>query len=254
MESRLVLLGELTRKEIREGMEEGHFQTAIIPAGSCEQHNEHLAMSHDTASAEYISELAAIEMYPDVIVTPGIAVGISEEITGSVGTSGGWWMKHKGTLTLRKSVFVEVLYDICDSLRRHGVSNILIVNGHWPNAFAIDEKIEEFREKLGVNLEVVSYWDAYTKEDVEKYMESGRCPDHASEFETSFAMAAFPERVHLEDVDYEGARLPELNAVEAERDRRGAMEAKLASAEKGRAMIDVSVKWVVERIEEMMKA
>ena len=33
-------------------------------------------------------------------------------------------------------------------------------------------------------------------------MASGRAPGHAGEFETSFAMAAFPERVRWEGVDY----------------------------------------------------
>ena len=49
-----VRLWKLTRKQVREGMGDGHFKGAILPTGSTEQHNEHLAMEHDTASALYV--------------------------------------------------------------------------------------------------------------------------------------------------------------------------------------------------------
>jgi hypothetical protein len=45
-----------------------------------------------------------------------------------------------------------------------------------------------------------AYWDAYTREIIRKYMESNQAPGYAAEFETSFAMAAFPERI-----DWEGS-------------------------------------------------
>ena len=48
--------------------------------------------------------------------------------------------------------------------------------------------------KLGINIQFNAYWDAYTPEIVRRYMESGKAPGHAAEFETSFAMAASPEK------------------------------------------------------------
>ena len=37
-----VVLGECTRKEIREALQRGKLKAAIIPIGATEQHNEHL--------------------------------------------------------------------------------------------------------------------------------------------------------------------------------------------------------------------
>ena len=48
-----VRLWKLTRRHVRERLEAGQIKGAILPTGSTEQHNEHLAMEHDTASAEY---------------------------------------------------------------------------------------------------------------------------------------------------------------------------------------------------------
>ena len=118
-----VRLWKLTRRQVREAMEAGQVKGAILPAGSTEQHNEHLAMEHDTASALHISYQAALELYPRVVVATPMAVGISEH-----------WMEFRGTLSLRPDTFAAVAYDICDNLRRHGIEHILIVNGHAGNS------------------------------------------------------------------------------------------------------------------------
>ena len=51
MQNQHVFMGDLTRREFREALAEGKFQTAIIPTGSIEQHLEHLAMEHDIRMA-----------------------------------------------------------------------------------------------------------------------------------------------------------------------------------------------------------
>ena len=43
-----VFIGDLTRKEFRERMEQGTIKAAIVPTAATEQHNEHLEMIHDT--------------------------------------------------------------------------------------------------------------------------------------------------------------------------------------------------------------
>ena len=51
MQDQHVFIGDLTRRELREALAAGQFQTAIIPTGSIEQHLEHLAMEHDIRMA-----------------------------------------------------------------------------------------------------------------------------------------------------------------------------------------------------------
>ena len=241
MKSGEVRLWKLTRRQVRETFAAGGFKGAILPTGSTEQHNEHLAMEHDTASALHVAHQAALDLYPQVALATPIAVGISEH-----------WMEFPGTLSLQPDTFAAVAYDICDCLSRHGIEHILIVNGHAGNG-GLGKRMEEFRERLGVDVQFCSYWEAYSEEFVKANMESGKCPAHAAEFESSIAMAAFPENVHWEGVDYEKANLKIQREGYAERDPVYAQEAReLATPHKGRVMADAAIMWVVERMREMM--
>jgi creatinine amidohydrolase len=236
---RKVLLWESTRKEFREALEGGRLKAMIVPTGSTEQHNEHLAMINDTASVTLVAQQAALQLYPQVMVATPVSIGISPH-----------WMDRKGTLSLKKETFLAVVYDICESLQVHGVQKILVLNGHGGNVQPLKQNVPEFAKKLGIHIEAHSYWEAYTPEIVKRYMVSGKAPGHAAEFETSFAMAAFPERIHWEDVDYEKIK-PHLHIKDpksAIQEEEFAKEAKLATTAKGEAMINIAVKWTAERL------
>ena len=83
-------------------------------------------------------------------------------------------------------------------------------------------------------------------------MESGVCPGHAAEFETAFALAAFAENVDWNGVDYDSAKLTISDAGQAKSDREYHHQAKLATADKGHAMINVAVDWVAEKMQAML--
>jgi len=240
---RKVLLWESTRKEFREALEGGALKAMVIPAGSTEQHNEHLAMIHDTASVTLVAQQAALLLYPQVMVATPVSVGISPH-----------WMDRKGTLSLRRETFLAVVFDISESLKTHGVKTILILNGHGGNDKPLREAAPEFRRKLGINIQAANYWDAYTPGIIKKYMESNKAPAHAAEFETSFALAAFPERIHWEGVDYAKAkpRLGIKDPASAQQDEQFHHEAKLAAAWKGEAMIRIAVEWTAGRLRQMI--
>jgi creatinine amidohydrolase len=240
VDPRKVLLYECTRREIRERIASGSLTAAIVPTASTEQHNEHLAMCMDAAAALLVSQTAALKLYPRVIVATPVAVGVSP-----------YWMNRKGTLTLRKETFQAMVYDICDSLRIHGFKTILVVNGHGGNAGPLGEKLAEFREKLGVTFDVCSYWDSIPQERRKEFTESGDVPGHSGEFETSIALAAFPERVRFQGVAYDPKAL-NLTAEELKSDQTLFEESKLASAEKGERIIAHASNWVAEKLRGMM--
>jgi creatinine amidohydrolase len=241
--ARKVLLWESTRREFREALEGNALKAMIVPTGSTEQHNEHLAMIQDTASVTLVAQQAALALYPQVMVATPVPVGISPH-----------WMDRKGTLTLRRETFLAVVYEVCESLKTHGVTRILILNGHGGNVAPLRESVDEFRKKLGINLRTHSYWDAYSSDVVKKYMASGRAPGHAGEFETSFAMAAFPERVRWEGVDYEKVkgRLNIKDPKSAADDEMFHNDAKLSATAKGEAMISIAVAWTADVLRQMI--
>jgi creatinine amidohydrolase len=191
-----VFVGDYTRKEFRERLQQGIIQAAIVPVASTEQHNEHLEMIHDTLHVTYMAEQAARRLYPQVVVATPVGVGVSEH-----------WMAHPGTLTVRPEIFCEFVYDVCHSLARGGLKKILILNGHGGNVKPLMRRLAEYREKLGVELRFQSYWDVYDPALVAATMECGSLPGHACEYETSTMLVLAPERVHVEDIDHEAAAL-----------------------------------------------
>ena len=206
-----VFVGDLTRKEFRERMEQGTIKAAIVPTAATEQHNEHLEMIHDTLHVTHMAEQTAKRLYPQVVVTSPIPVGMSEH-----------WMPHIGTLTVRPEIFCEYVFDVCNSMARAGVENILILNGHGGNVKPIMRRMDEYKDKLkGVNFRFQSYWDVYDLELVHSVMDNKALPGHACEYETSTMMVLAPERVHTDDIDNENAAL--------------------ATAEKGHKLIEPAV-------------
>ena len=57
-----VMLGECTRKEIREALQRDELKAAIIPIGAIEQHNEHLSLDLDIVLSTFISQQAALQL------------------------------------------------------------------------------------------------------------------------------------------------------------------------------------------------
>jgi creatinine amidohydrolase len=214
-----VILSKLTRREFREAIESGKYQTAVIPTGSNEQHLEHLAMEHDIASSSHVAIEAASRIYPQVIVTVPMAIGISEH-----------HMAHKGTMSAKPGSWLAVLFDSVESLVRHGVKNVLILNGHGGNVAPVKGIIGQWvlYFKLTfpeVNLQFCSYWDLIPQEFGIKHVRTKNgVPGHAQEFETAFAMAVFPENVRHEAMQ--------------EQEDSGAL---LATAEQGQILVEESI-------------
>lgn len=184
-----VLQRKLTRREFRERMQSGELKACIIPVAAIEQHLEHLAMEHDWRSACHIAVAVAERLRPHVLVAEGLMAGISEH-----------HMRHPGTLSLRPGTFLAALGDLIESVARAGFNNVLVLNGHGGNTAPVNGAWEQFLRLHQVNLHFLSYWDVLTEADAKELLRSGHrlptdLPGHAQEFETAFALAAFPDNV-----------------------------------------------------------
>ncbi len=224
-----VMLAKLTRREFREAIEGGMFQTGIIPVGSNEQHLEHLAMEHDIVSVTHISREAAKRLYPNVIVSVPMAIGISEH-----------HMSHKGSITAKPGPWLSVLFDGAESLVRHGVQKILVLNGHGGNVAPVKGIIDQWRlyfkiQAPEVDLHFCSYWDLIPNEFSENHLKTKRIPGHAQEFETAFALALFPENVRQD-------------AMRDQTDQ----EPTAATAETGRLFVEESIRQVADYVAGMI--
>ena len=227
MGEKTVMVSDFTRREFREAMAEGRFKAAIIPTGSNEQHLEHLAMAFDIAAATHVATEAALRLHPSVVVNVPMAVGISEH-----------HMEHKGTVTAKPGSWLAVLFDAVESLIRHGIKNVLILNGHGGNEapmYGILRQWQLFFEMSApeANVQFHSYWNL--SRDLAEPHCTGRVPGHAQDYETSMALAAFPEMVRQDAMADQEDKLP--------------LE---ATAEKGRIFIEAAVERTAQYVQGMI--
>lgn len=213
-----------SRREFRERMQSGELQACIIPVAATEQHLEHLSMEHDWRSVNHIAVEVAQKLDPQVIVAPSMNIGISEH-----------HMRHIGTLTAMPGSWLGVLFDTIRSMHHAGFTNILVLNGHGGNIAPCEGMWGQFLQRLEINVQFHSYWEWLTDEVAEANLTTKRWPGHAQEFETAFALAAFPENVRAD-------------AMQDQEDK----EPLEATAEAGQIMIDAIVDGVSAHLQKMI--
>ena len=182
-----VLLHKHTRREFRERMQSGELKACIIPVAAIEQHLEHLAMEHDWRSVMLVAEEVAQRLSPNVVVATSMGIGISEH-----------HMRHIGTLTAMPGSWLGVLFDTIRSMHHAGFTNIMVLNGHGGNVAPCEGIWGQFLQRLEINLHFCPYWDFLPEEVAMANLKTKLYPGHAQEFETAFALAAFPENVRHE--------------------------------------------------------
>jgi creatinine amidohydrolase len=210
-------------------MQRGELDCCIIPTAACEQHLEHLAMLHDWRSARHIAAAVAERLRRRVLVAEGLMAGVSEH-----------HMTHPGTLTLQPGTFLAVLSDLIDSVVRAGFQNVLVLNGHGGNADPARAAWDQFHRRYQINLQFISYWDVLEEQDAQDLLQGSKrvpedLPGHAQEFETAFALAAFPEHVRSDAI----ADQPDAGPAHAD-------------AETGHAFIERIVDRVARHVQKMI--
>ena len=219
-----LLLHRHTRREFRERMQGGELKACIIPVAATEQHLEHLCLEHDWRSVMHVATGVADRLRPGVLVAPAMNLGISEH-----------HMRHIGTLSALPGSWLSVLFDAIRSMHSAGFTNILVLNGHGGNIAPCQGMWGQFLQRLEINLHFESYWDHLAPEIAEANLTTKRWPGHAQEFETAFAMAAFPENVRAD-------------AMQDQEDK----EPLEATAEAGQAMIDGIIDGVSKFVADMI--
>ncbi len=189
-----VSLDEMTREEFKNVLEK--VKAVVVPVGSIEQHGPHLPMKHDLASVLYVARKAVERVYPKVILAPPpLNVGISPH-----------HMNWPGTLTVSNETFMNAIFEVCKSLRKHGICKVILLNGHGGNVPALRLIGFRIRDELKMKVAALSYWDLIPKDLVEKVLEEDACPGHSGEFETSIALVIYPELVRRDLIPKGGTR------------------------------------------------
>lgn len=143
---RSVHLEQLTWMEIDDALSEG-VRTALIPAGSVEQHGPHLGILKDAAWAEAVAAELAREL-GDALVAPVIRPGCSEH-----------HMAFSGTISYRPETLMAVLEDYCHSLVAHGFDQLVVFSLHGGNFPAMNAVLPSLAEDLGEDVQLITLLD-----------------------------------------------------------------------------------------------
>lgn len=193
-------LAELSYVDIREYLQEK--DTVLVPMASTEQHGPHLPLYTDTITAVEISQRVS-EMI-GVLHTPPIWMGYSPQHMHEPG-------QGRGTITLRSTTLLNLMYDVARSLIHHGFNRIIFINGHGSNIKVVDPILRKLRYETGA---LISFVKPYMENYVglmEGLMENPpeETPGwHASELETSQDLAHNPTLVRMERAEFTRAHIP----------------------------------------------
>ncbi len=220
--------------------QEGKFDTAIVPVGSCESHGDHLPFGTDALLSHEMA-LAVGAKLSNTVVLPPTYFGFSHHY------------RHKpATITISQDTNIRLISDILRSLAHWKFKHVLIINGHDGNITAIDVAARVVREEHPeMHIAALDAWwitagNLLPKDTFEAWGGLG----HGGEGETSLGLALIPQFVDMENAR---GMVPEVdgNVKEfwdfSELTAYGATgDPTKATLEKGEAMRDALVNYLVD--------
>ena len=170
----------------------------ILPVGVVEEHGAHLPLGMDSFAAEAYAVSAAPHLEEagyEIAVVPTINYGVARAA-----------IDFPGTLSLEPETLRSMVVEIGRSLARHGLSRLVILNGHRDKYHmkALEDAKNTLAEEKGSQVLCVGFAHedeitaACYRDGVKQFYKSPQ-PDregHGGESETSVALHSFPEMVN----------------------------------------------------------
>jgi creatinine amidohydrolase len=234
----------MTWPEVREEIDAG--TPIALPVGAIEQHGPHLPLGTD-GFIPYRLALRVAATRRLVVAPPVFYGAYSRPRTG-----GG---RHfPGSVGLPGRTLEQVVRALVEDWMRQGFHEVLVLNGHWENAWTLLEALEQAVEPYRATHKavLVHWWDQVRDEDVRALFGEvfpGWEVEHASITETSMMEVLAPELVRTElKADGGAKRLVTYDIFPAPEDvlwpNGVGFSAVPASAEFGARLVDL----LVERI------
>ncbi|TWU32837.1 creatininase family protein [Novipirellula artificiosorum] len=163
------------------------YEVAVLPFGATEPHNLHLPYGTDTFEADAIATLAceaAWKQDAKVFMLPTLPYGTETNMA-----------KCALAMNVNPSTIGLVIRDLVESLSRHGIKKVVLLNGHGGNEFK--PLIRELMGQTSSHLFLCNWFRELTADvQPEIFDDPG---DHAGEMETSLGLAYFGHLVRRND-------------------------------------------------------
>lgn len=242
--------GQMAGKDVR---------IAVLPLGAHEQHGPHLPFATDTIIATGVARRAQTLLPKDldVVFLPTEAVGYSIE-----------HIDVEGTRTLTYQEAVERWLGIAGRLSEDGIRRLVLLNAHGGNSPLMTIVATEARVRFGM-LCVASSWTRFGAEAGLVTPEEKAIGIHGGEIETSVMLALAPELVDMAKARDFASRQSEFISgfkhlraygphafgwMMRDLNEDGvAGNAALATAQKGREMIDRAARGLIELLQDVAR-
>ncbi len=245
------LLGELSWPAAEQRFRE--VDVALLPVGATEQHGPHLPLDTDAFDADYLAKrVAATCTVPRPLVLPLIPYGVSYHHDD-----------FSGTLSVGPRTLSQMVYEVGMAVARHGITKLVIINGHGGNAPALNFAAQMINRDAHIFTCVDTGETSDT--DIEALAETSN-DVHSGEIETSTTLATRPGLVLLdaaekhvptfssEYLDFSSRRSVDWYAYVAKISPTGVLgDPTKATAEKGEKMWELMVQHLVRFVEHLKR-
>ncbi len=229
---------------------------ALLPIGATEQHGHHCPAGVDFFNAEGLARMVSEQT--GAIVAPGIPYGSHPY----------FHYGFVGTIPIRAATQMALVRDVVKGIADSGFNKIIIIQAHgqW---WTLHTALQEIALELNVFMAIATWWELACKTIKEVCSTPFK---HADEVETSVSLALYPEKVDMSKAKPDRvtpyvdpslirpavhAELIEAFPIEAITfmpPEGGVMKVgcggdpRLATAEKGQAIVDRAVERIVQLI------
>jgi creatinine amidohydrolase len=163
-------------------VKEHRFEVAVLPLGATEPHNLHLPYGTDTIEGDVVGEEICATAHARgarVVLLPTVPYGTETN-----------QIAFPLSLNVNPSTLAAVIRDLVESLARHDIKKIVLLNSHGGND--LKPVLRELYGQTPAHLFLCNWYKVLVDVEHEIFAEPG---DHAGEMETSFMLAYRPELV-----------------------------------------------------------
>lgn len=170
----------------------------LLPCGALEQHGPHLPLGTDALLSGAIAQTVAEKI--NGLVAPTLSYGYKSQ------PKSGGGQHFPGTTSLDGQSLSQMTRDVIREFARHGIKNLVVVDGHYENQWFLTEGIDLALRELGANplrIMRLEYWDFCTEETLKKVFPDGFpgfALEHAAVIETSLMLHFYPDLVAIDQL------------------------------------------------------